>query len=320
MLSESGTIMTEDLRLDGKVALVTGAGRGLGRAYALLLAARGASVVVNDIGAELDGSGRDAGFAVSVVEEIVAAGGSAVSSLETVASEAGAAAIVEQALETFGRLDILINNAGNFTPARPFLETSGASFLDILQVHLMGTVNTARAAWDHLVRQRYGRIINVGSHTGYFGHSGRFEYASAKGAVHGFTMSLAMEGRPFGIAVNLLAPGAGTRPVRSWDDKAIFATEAFAPELVAPTAVWLAHERCDVSGQAIGVIAGATSRIVIAETRGYQSRHPTPESVAAHRDAILDPGDVSASNLELPIGAVERGMELVGRFQALSSS
>lgn len=309
--------MTIELRLDGKVALVTGAGRGLGRAYAMLLAARGASVVVNDLGAELDGSGNDASFAASVVREIEAMGGRAVANLDSVAFEDGARAMVEQALDGLGGLDIVINNAGNFTPARPFPETSAESFLSVLQVHLMGAVNTARAAWPHLTAKGYGRIVNVGSHTAYFGHRGRFEYASAKGAVHGFTMSLAMEGEAHGVAVNLLAPGAGTRPVRSWDDRAIFATEAFAPELVAPTALWLAHESCDVTGQAIGVIAGASSRIVFAETRGFQSRSPTPEAVAAHRDAIVEPGDVSASNLELPVGAVERGMDLVGRFQAL---
>ncbi len=312
--------MASELRLDGKVALVTGAGRGLGRAYALLLAARGASVVVNDLGAELDGSGRDASFAASVANEIEAAGGRAVANLDSVATEAGTRAMIEQALDSFGGLHIVINNAGNFTPVRPFLETSSESFLNVLQVHLIGSVNTARSAWAHLVGQGYGRIINIGSHTGYFGHRGRFEYASAKGAVHGFTMSLAMEGEAHGVAVNLLAPGAGTRPVRSWDDQAIFATEAFAPYLAAPTALWLAHESCNLNGQAIGVIAGASSRIVIAETKGYQSRVPTPEAIAAHRDDIVEPGDVSGSNLELPAGAVERGMELVGRFHTLPAA
>ncbi len=312
--------MTGELRLDGKVALITGAGRGLGRAYALLLAARGASVVVNDLGAELDGSGGDAGFAASVVGEIEAAGGRAVANGDSVATEEGAEAMIGRALDGFGGLHIVINNAGNFTPARPFLETGTDSFLSVLQVHLMGAVNTARAAWPHLTGQNYGRIINVGSHTAYYGHRGRFEYASAKGAVHGFTMSLAMEGEGHGIAVNLLAPGAGTRPVRSWDDQAIFATEAFAPELAAPTALWLAHESCDVNGQAIGVIAGASTRIIVAETKGFQSRVPTAEAIAAHRDAIVEAGDISASNLELPAGAVERGMELVGRFQTLPAA
>lgn len=312
--------MNGELRLDGKVALITGAGRGLGRAYALLLAARGASVVVNDLGAELDGSGHDASFAAAVVAEIEAAGGNAVANLDSVATGEGASAMVQQALDTFGDLHIVINNAGSFVPERPFLEAGNDSFLSVLQVHLMGAVSTARAAWPHLMERKYGRIINVGSHTAYFGHRGRFEYASAKGAVHGFTMSLAMEGEAHGIAVNLLAPGAGTRPVRSWDSQEIFSTAAFAPELAAPTALWLAHDSCDANGLAIGIIAGATTRLVIAETKGFQSRSPTAETIAAHRDAIVEAGDVSTSNLELPTGAVARGMELVGRFQTLPAA
>ena len=307
----------DELRLDGKTVLVTGAGRGLGRAYAHLLATRGANVVVNDFGTELDGSGEDAAPAALVVAEIRRTGGRAVANFDSVASEEGARRMVKQAIDTFGGLHVIINNAGNFTPERSFLETSSESFLSLLQVHLMGSVNTARAAWPHLVAQRSGRIVNVGSHAGYLGHRGRFEYASAKGAIHGFTLSLAMEGESHGIAANVLAPGAGTRPVRSWDDQTIFATEAFAPELAAPTALWLAHEHCDVTGCAIAVVAGATTRLVVAETHGFQSRTPTPEAIIAHLGAILDPGDVSGSNLGLPVGAVERGAELVGRFFTL---
>src|SRR3984957_17396854 len=202
-----------ELRLDGRVALVTGAGRGLGRSYVKLLAARGASVVVNDPGVGLRGEGGNEAPAESVAEEICAGGGRALASFDSVASEAGAAAAVARAVDGFGRIDIIVNNAGIFMPERDFLETSSESFKRLWQVHVMGTINIARAAWPHLLAQSFGRIINTTSHVGYLGCRGLLEYSVAKAARHRLTPSLALEAEGSGIVVNAVAPGAMTRPV-----------------------------------------------------------------------------------------------------------
>ena len=301
------------LRFDGKVAVVTGAGRGLGREYALLLAMRGARVIVNDLGAELGGDGADRHFAQSVVDEIVAAGGKASANFGSVADERDAVAMVQQAIDEFGGIHMLLNNAGNFTASRPFIETSTDSFNALWQVHVLGAVNTIRAAWQPMLSQGFGRIVNIGSHTGYFGHRGRFEYASCKGALHGLTMSLAMDSEGTGVNVNLVCPGAATRPVLSWD-KGDFSVSGFHPSLVAPTAAWLLHEDCTANGMSFSVIAGNTSRMVIAETPGLQRRHPTPEAI---RDAFAEIVDVSADTLIFPESAIQRGGQLVGSFNAL---
>lgn len=302
-----------ELRLDGKVVIVTGGGRGLGRSYARLLASRGASVLVNDPGGDLEGAGEDAAPARQVVAEIVGDGGRAVANFASVASEDGAQSMVAQALDAFGGLHIVINNAGIFTPACPLLEAKMSDFQRMWDVHVMGTINVVRAAWPTLIAQRYGRIVNVGSHTGYFGNKERYDYTAIKGAVHGFSMTLALEGAKHGIAVNVLAPGAGTRPVLSWAPSS-FGGDAFAPDLVAPTALWLAHEDCRENGAVFSAISGNTSRIVIAETRGYQSRNPSAEAIAEHRNQIVEVGDASGSNLLFPKGAMERGAELIARY------
>ena len=306
-----------ELRFDGRVAVVTGAGRGLGRSYALLLASRGAKVVVNDLGTTLEGGGRDAGPAAEVVAEIKAAGGEAVANTDTVATEDGGRAIVAQAVAAFGRIDLIVNNAGNFTNGRPFLETSAESFESLWAVHVMGTMHVIRAAWTHMIDQRYGRIVNIGSHGGYYGHRGKFEYATAKGAVHGLTMSLALEGGANGVHVNVVAPGAATRPVRSWAPAGKFDDGSFTAELVAPTVCWLLHEDCAANGESYSVFAGNTSRIVLAETKGVQSRSPTIESVAASFAEIDAVERGGASNLVFPKGAIERGAEVSRRFATL---
>ena len=306
-----------ELRFDGKVAIVTGAGRGMGRSHALLLASRGASVVVNDPGVSLAGDGGDKGPAQQVVDEIVAAGGKAVANFESVASAEGGQSMVRQALDSFGGLHILVNNAGNFTDSRPFLETSTESFESLFQVHVMGTVHLIRAAWQHLLDQKYGRIVNIGSHGGYYGHGGKFEYATVKAGIHGLTLSLAMEGRQYNVACNVVAPGAATRPVMSWAKPGTFDKPAFSPDLVAPAVAWLVHEDCPANGDSFSVIAGNISRVGISETKGYQSTHPTPESIRDRFADIMNRGESDQKYMVFPTGAIERGMELVAAYEKL---
>lgn len=305
-----------EVRLDGRVALVTGAGRGLGRGYARLLAARGAKVVVNDPGVGLGGEGHDESPARDVVAEIEAAGGVAVANFDTVATEEGARAMVGQAMDSFGKIDIVVNNAGNFYTRHSFDQTSPESFAHIWQVHVIGSVNVIRAAWPHMVAQKYGRIINTASHTGYLGSRDNLEYSAAKAAIHGITRTLSLEAGDHGIAINAVAPGGVTRPVKLIPgilDK--MPAGAFEPELVAPTVVWLAHEDCKVSGEIFGVMAGTTTRIKVVETPGYCSRSPTPEAIRdAFDDLILDQPRFDASGLVTGKEAELRGMELVERF------
>ena len=308
--------MTE-LRLDGKVALITGSGRGLGRAYAHLFAARGAKIVVNDPGVTLEGAGGDVGPAQSVVDEISRGGGMAVANYDTVASEAGARAMIAQALGSFGRIDIIINNAGNFLPKRPFDQTSIGSFDSIWQVHFMGSVNVIRAAWPHLTAQRSGRIVNTASHVGYLGSRGKLEYSAAKGAIHGLTRSLAFEAATYGIAVNAIAPGGMTRPnMADAGIAAKFSNGAFEPDLVAPTVLWLAHEQCRVNGEIFSAMAGSTTRIKVAETMGYFNAAPTPELVRDNFNLIMGQDALAAANLSFGTEAEARGMELVGLHAA----
>ena len=304
-----------ELRLDGKVALVTGAGRGLGRSYAKLLAARGAAVIVNDPGVTLRGDGADQGPASLVVEEIRSDGGQAEANFDSVADEAGAAAMVAQAVASFGRIDIVVNNAGVFMPERPFLETSSESFTRVWQVHVMGSVNVTRAAWPHLIAQASGRIINTTSHVGYLGYRGLMEYSVAKAAIHGFTRSLALEAEGSGIAVNALAPGAMTRPVTDMSGlPETYTTPAYDAGLVAPTLVWLAHTDCEANGEIFGAMAGTTTRIRMAETDGFHSRNPTPEAVRDNVTRIMDAGALEGSGLLFSPDAKQRGEQLLALY------
>ena len=202
---------TEELRFDDRVAVVTGAGHGLGRAYALLLAARGAQVVVNDLGGALDGTGSDESAAGAVVAEIEAAGGTAAPCATDVASEDGASAVVATALERFGRVDVVIANAGivRFTP---FPETTLDGFRRHLDVHVVGSFLVANAAWPHLAEQGYGRIV-LATSNGVHGAPGLAAYGAAKGALIGLMRTLAVEGTEVGIKANAIAPWAVTRMV-----------------------------------------------------------------------------------------------------------
>jgi NAD(P)-dependent dehydrogenase (short-subunit alcohol dehydrogenase family) len=272
---------------EGRVAVVTGAGRGIGRAHALLLAARGASVVVNDLGGSMTGGGADAGPADEVVDEINAAGGMAVADAHDVSTEHGAGALVATALDSFGRIDAIVNNAGIIRWA-DFPDADAENMERHLAVHVLGSFHTARAAWPHLLAQGYGRIVNTTS-SGMFGLPNNVGYATAKAGVVGLTRSLATAGRPHDIACNLVAPAAFTRMAGAADADSPMAT-TMAPELVAPMVAFLAHEDCPVTGEIYSAGAGRFARIFIAQAEGYLDTTGTPtlEDVAAHWAEIND--------------------------------
>jgi NAD(P)-dependent dehydrogenase (short-subunit alcohol dehydrogenase family) len=268
---------------EGRVAVVTGAGRGIGRAYALLLAHRGARVVVNDLGGSMEGVGADPEPAAAVAAEIVDAGGVAIADSNDVAG--GAQALVDAAVERFGRLDILINNAGIVRWAG-FPDADADNLATHLAVHVGGSFNTTRAAWPHMVEQGYGRIV-VTTSSGLFGLPDNLSYATAKAAVIGLTRSLTTAGAAHGIKVNLIAPAAMTRMAgqRGNEENA-----QMSPDLVAPMVAFLAHEDCPVSGEIFAAGAGRFARIFIASTEGYVNPGPAPtiEDIARNWAAIND--------------------------------
>jgi NAD(P)-dependent dehydrogenase (short-subunit alcohol dehydrogenase family) len=270
---------------EGRVAVVTGAGRGIGRSYARLLADRGARVVVNDLGGSMQGKGADAAIAATVVSEIEALGGEALADEHDVASPDGAQAIVDAAVAHFGRLDILINNAGIIKWAG-LPDVDLASLEQHLAVHVLGSFNTTRAAWPVMVEQGYGRIVMTTS-SGLFGLPKNLSYATAKAGVIGLTRSLATTSEAHGIKVNLIAPAAMTR-MAGQADGADAATDPMAPALVAPLVAFLAHEACPVNGEMYAAGAGRFARVFIATTPGYVSPNPTMEDVAMHWEAIND--------------------------------
>jgi NAD(P)-dependent dehydrogenase (short-subunit alcohol dehydrogenase family) len=272
-------------RFDGRVAVVTGAGRGIGRAYARLLASRGATVVVNDLGASTGGSGADAGPASSVAAEIADAGGTAVADTNDVSSPAGVEALVGTAVERFGRIDALVNNAGIIRWAG-MPEVDEENLAKHLAVHVGGSFNTVRAAWPHMVGQGYGRIVMTTS-AGLFGLPNNTSYATAKGAVVGLARSLSTAGAPHDIKVNCIAPAAMTRMAgRAGGD----AGPEMSPDLVAPMVGLLAHEDCPVTGEVYAAGFGRFARIFIATTPGYvhTGSAPTIEDVADNWAVVND--------------------------------
>lgn len=285
------------VRFDGRVAIVTGAGRGIGRAEALALAHRGAAVVVDDDGSALEGTGRSAEPAASVVAEIRAAGGEAVASVESVATEDGPASIVASALETYGRLDIVISNAGN-AHHRRFAELDAAHLDQMWRTHLYGPFLLLMAAWPHLTAQRYGRIVLTSSSGGLFGDTTHIDYAAAKMAMVGLTRSILREATASSINVNTLCPCAYTRmvdrnlpadsPVRPWFESA-------TPERVAEAVMWLVHEDCDATGEVFGVYGGHVVRHVIGSNRGYVNPVMEAEDVRDHWDEVMALEDMAYS-------------------------
>jgi NAD(P)-dependent dehydrogenase (short-subunit alcohol dehydrogenase family) len=265
---------------DGRVAIVTGAGRGLGRAYALLLARRGARVVVNDLGRS-SGEGRDPAPAGAVVEEILAAGGEAVADTHDVADPAAATALVDDAVDRFGRIDALVNNAGIVRWAG-FPKADAALLAQHLDVHVGGSFHTTRAAWPHMIARGHGRVVMTTS-SGLFGLSNNLAYATAKAGVVGLMRSLAVAGRPHGIGVNAIAPAAFTRMAGGAPED-----EALSPDFVAPLAAYLAHPDCPASGEIYQAGAGRFARLFIGSTPGWVhgASPPSIEDLARNWDQI----------------------------------
>lgn len=269
-------------RFDGRVAVVTGAGRGLGREYAMLLASKGAKLVVNDNGSALDGSGKDASLAETVAESIRQQGGAASACTDSVATEAGGKAIIQHALDRFGRLDVLVHNAGNVRWGA-VQDLSTEDFRAVVDVHLMGAFHLTRAAFPLMAAAGYGRIVYVSSIAGLYGNNNLICYGAAKTSLIGVNNVVAIEGAPHNIKCNIMAPGAVTRMAEGID---MSQYPPMGPELVAPTVGWLAHESCTVSGEMFAALAGRVARMMIAETEGVYRPAWSIDDVGENIEAI----------------------------------
>jgi NAD(P)-dependent dehydrogenase (short-subunit alcohol dehydrogenase family) len=271
-----------ELRFDGRVAVITGSGRGLGRSYALLLASRGAKVVVNDPGGSLKGEGVDAGPAEEVAREIRALGGQAVACTASVATPEGGNAIIQTALDHFGRIDVLIHNAGNVRAAS-LKEMTQADFDAVLDVHLRGAFHVVRPAFPLMCKAGYGRIVLTSSIGGLYGNHRVANYGVAKAGLIGLSNVVALEGAAEGVKCNVIVPGAVTRMAEGID---ISAYPPMTPELVAPVVGWLAHESCSITAEMLISIAGRVARAFIAESPGVYRSSWSIEDVAREMQTI----------------------------------
>jgi NAD(P)-dependent dehydrogenase (short-subunit alcohol dehydrogenase family) len=305
----------ERMGFEGRVAVVTGAGGGLGRAFSLALAERGAAVLVNDLGGSTTGEGNSPQYADRVVEEIRNAGGKAVANYDSVATEAGGAAIVQTALDAFGRVDIVISNAGNQRNV-PFGQLTAEDIEAVYAVHVKGAFFVTQPAYRHMIKQGYGRIVLVSSQSGIFGNPIRANYGSAKTAMIGLMNVIAQEA-PQGVAVNCLFPNAmggrlGGKPGDVRPDADFLAAagersrhfaEAMDPAFVAPMACYLASEACSTSQKMYSVLGGKYSRIFVGLTEGWikpGAEAPTIEELVTHLPQIDDRSryDVPLSGLD----------------------
>lgn len=273
-----------DLRFDDRVAVVTGGGRGLGRSYALLLAAQGAKVIVNDPGGSIAGDGSDAMPADQVVGEIAAAGGEATVSTESVATPEGGKAIIDAALNRYGRIDILVHNAGNVRRAS-LKEMSYDDFEAVVDVHLRGAFHVVRPAFPQMCEAGYGRIVLTSSIGGLYGNHEVANYAVAKAGVIGLSNVAAIEGAAHGVKSNVIVPAAVTRMAEGIDTSAY---PPMGPELVAPVVGWLSHESCSVTGEMFIALAGRVATAVVAETPGVYRPSWSIAEVGEHIAAIRD--------------------------------
>ena len=273
------------IRFDNRVAIVTGAGGGLGRGYALELARRGAKVVVNDLGGSRDGTGHS-DAALKVVEEIEAMGGEAMSNGGNVTDYDQMVEMVAKAKERFGTVHVLINNAGVLRD-KSFAKMEPEDFKFVVDVHLNGSANCTKAVWDTMREQNYGRILMTASSTGLFGNFGQANYGAAKLGLAGLTKTLYLEGAKYNVRVNTIAPVAGTRMTEDIFPEAAFAL--FKPEAVAPAALYLVSEDSPTNA-IVGAGAGVFHATYVTMTKGVrlQGDELTPEGIAAHWEQITD--------------------------------
>jgi NAD(P)-dependent dehydrogenase (short-subunit alcohol dehydrogenase family) len=273
------------IRFDGKVVIVTGAGGGLGRAHALEFAKRGAKVVVNDLGGAVDGTGGNSAAAEGVVKEIADAGGTAIANGASVSDDAGVAHLVKQTMDAFGRIDVLIANAGILRD-KSFSKMELKDFDAVMQVHVMGTVKPAKAVWEIMKTQQYGRIVVTTSSTGLYGNFGQTNYGTAKLGLVGFMNTLKLEGAKDNIKVNAICPVAGTRMTENLMPPEVVAM--LKPEYVTPAVVFLASQDAP-TGVVISAAAGAFSSAQIVESNGVNLGHSaTADDVAANWGTISD--------------------------------
>ena len=293
------------IRFDGRVAVVTGAGGGLGREHALALAARGAKVVVNDLGAAVDGSGGATAAALAVVEQIRAAGGQAIASGASVTDAAAVQAMIDQTMQAWGRVDILVNNAGILRD-KSFAKMDLADFRLVVEVHLMGAVNCCKAVWEVMRAQNYGRIVMTTSSSGLYGNFGQANCGAAKMALVGLMQTLSLEGAKNNIRVNCLAPTAATRMTEALMPEAIL--KLLRPEAVTPGLLALVAD--DAPTRAILCAgAGAFERAHVTLTEGIfvGLRDDAAEQVLLHWDALSDRSGETVPESGMAQGSLETG-------------
>ena len=272
-----------NVNFENRTVIVTGAGNGLGKAYALELGSRGAKVVVNDLGGSVDGSGSASSPADDVVNEIIKNGGEAIANYDSVATKEGGESIVQSALDTFGTVDAVINNAGILRD-KSFANMSEDELSLILDVHLKGTFFVSQPAFKVMKENNYGRIVNVASPSGLFGNFGQSNNGAAKMGIVGLTNVLSIEGAKYNIKVNVIAPTAYTRMTEALLPEDV--GKLFSAELVTPMVVYLASEACEPTHEIFGVAAGRFARIGIITHNGYVNTSATAEDISENIEEI----------------------------------
>jgi NAD(P)-dependent dehydrogenase (short-subunit alcohol dehydrogenase family) len=268
------------MRMDDRVVVVTGAGNGLGREHALLFAKQGAKMVVNDFGGSLNGAGGDAMPADKVVAEIKALGGTAVANYDSVSSVEGARRLIDTAIGSYGRIDTLVNNAGILRD-KSFAKMALEDFEEVIRVHLFGSVYCTKAAYAHMVEQKFGRIVMTTSGAGTHGNFGQANYAAAKMALLGFMNALSLECEKYNVLINAISPGAATRMTAGMG-----IDPRWSPAHVSPAVVWLGSELCNVTAHVISAAAAGFGRVHYYETKGVQFDPSKPVSVEMFDDAF----------------------------------